>query len=264
MKMDRRVQEALKATAEIYGRQMSDMAAAMFVADLSRYTADQVLEALARCRRDLRTFPTIADIVARVNDGRPGAEEAWAMIPKDEGASVVWTEEMQSAYGTCRELLADDPIAARMAFRETYQRLVTEARAENRPAKWTPSLGHDKTQRESVIMDAAIRGYLSPGQANALLPESLPVQANRALLEAPSGSDEVNEDNLKRIRELIANVSGLKSIPAGKKSGLSLSEMRELSNEELERVKRGLREQARMIESDPQFNASPVMEWEDA
>lgn len=163
--------QALAVTAELTGTTLSDAAARVMVSDLEAYSLQQVLVALVRCRRELKTRLTVAAIIERLDDGRPGPEEAWAMIPKDEHGSVVWTEEMASAYGVAYGLLAEgDTIAARMAFRETYAAMVTKARSEQIPVKWTPSLGFDKGTREAAITEAVRKNRLTHEHALILLP----------------------------------------------------------------------------------------------
>src|ERR1043165_278765 len=118
--------KAIAVTAELTGTTMSEAAASVMAEDLTRYPENQVLVALTRCRRELRGRLTIADVIQRLDDGRPGPEEAWAMIPQDEAPSVVWTQEMASAFGIALPLM-DDPVAARMAFKEAYAKAVAKA-----------------------------------------------------------------------------------------------------------------------------------------
>lgn len=158
--------QAVAVTAELCGRIFSPAAAAVFVDDLSRYPEAQVLGALRRCRREVRGLLTVQDVLSRLDDGRPGAEEAWAMIPQDEAGSTVWTEEMAAAFGVARHLLADgDRIGARMAFKESYGRLVSQARDDGKPVRWSPSLGHDPGGREAVLQEAVRLGRLSIAHA---------------------------------------------------------------------------------------------------
>lgn len=165
------VLQAVVATAEIYSRQMSTAAAAMYLADLSHIPEATLLIALSKCRRELRHFPTVSDVLARVNalDGRPGVEEAWAMLPKCESDSVVWTEEMAAAFGVCASLIAEDQIAARMAFKESYTGRVQLARDQGKPVRWVPSLGHSKEGRRAVIEEAVNLGRIASDQARALI-----------------------------------------------------------------------------------------------
>jgi hypothetical protein len=170
-KLSFEIQRALIATAEIYGRQMSDVAASLYLADLAKFSDEEILKALARCRKECKTFPTVADVTARIDDGRPGVEEAWAMLPKSEADSVVWTQEMAEAFAACAPLLDSDLVAARMAFKETYTTTLAAARNENRPTKWTVSLGHNVSHRESVLSDAVAKKRISIEDARKLVPE---------------------------------------------------------------------------------------------
>lgn len=162
--------QALAVTAELTGTQLSDAAATMMAADLAVYPLPQVLGALTRCRRELKTRLTVAAIIERLDDGRPGSEEAWAMIPQDERGSVVWTQEMAEAFGVAQALIAvGDLIAARMAFRETYTALVTRARSEQRQVLWMPSFGHDQGGRQPAIEEAVTKGRIGINRARVLL-----------------------------------------------------------------------------------------------
>jgi hypothetical protein len=189
-----RILKALAVLAMVHGRgEVEKEVIQIYSADLAAYPESQVLSALTRCRQELRTFPTIADILARIDDQRPGAEEAWAMIPKDESGSVVWTDEMRDAFAISRSLFADDPVAARMAFREAYLKFVARARSDHRPTRWTPSLGHDGPSRAQALQFAVQRGHLSHEAAVGLLPDySSPAQGNPQL---PGPSEP--EPNLK-------------------------------------------------------------------
>lgn len=167
------VLKAVAVTAELTGTQLSEAAARVFAADLAEYPVDQVLAALTRCRREVRGRLTVADVAARIAeaDGRPGAEEAWAMIPRDEAQTAVITDEMAVAMGAALPLLADgDAVAARMAFKEVYGREVAAARASGKPLRWFASLGHDKAAREPVIRQAVAMGRLTQRQALRHLP----------------------------------------------------------------------------------------------
>lgn len=163
--------KAIAVTAELTGTELSKNAARVMAEDLTQYPEAQVLAALTKCRRELRGRMSIADVVSRIDDGRPGPEVAWAMIPHDESGSVVWTDEMAGAFGIANRLIeSGDTIQARMAFIEAYKRLCQESRDKRVPVKWGPSLGHDPAGRESVLLEAAEKGRLSVTHAQSLLP----------------------------------------------------------------------------------------------
>jgi hypothetical protein len=139
-------------------------------------TDEQIQAALNRCLRECQRYPVrMPDILQRipgagVDDGRPGPEEAWAMIPKTEDGSIVWTAEMREAYASARQLIRDgDLIGARMTFKEIYPRLVDTARRNGVRIAWEASLGWDKADRVRVLADAVTKKRMSSDAALTLL-----------------------------------------------------------------------------------------------
>ena len=174
---------AIAVTSELCGRVFSEAAAEVFVSDLAAYPEEQVLKALVRCRKEVRGVLTLQDVVSRLDDGRPGVEEAWSMLPYSEQTSAVWTDEMAQAFGVCLRLIDSGAmVEARMAFKETYQRMVNEARDAGKPVTWTVTLGHDVRGREAVIADAVDKGRLSISHARQFVPD-LPDKTAPILLE---------------------------------------------------------------------------------
>ncbi len=177
--------EAVAVTAELCGRTYTAPAARVFIHDLGAYPEHQVMAALKRCRREVRGVLTVQDVVSRLDDGRPGPEEAWAMIPKDERGSVVWTAEMADAMGVAMPLLLEgDAVAARVAFRERYVRIVADARDAGRPVDWSLSEGHDRRGVERVVREAVDKGRLTLKRGRQYVP-ALPAPSAEvaALLE---------------------------------------------------------------------------------
>lgn len=153
--------EAVAVTAELCGRTFSEAAARVFVADLDGYDEQAVIRALSRCRKEVRGALTVADVVTRIEDGRPSADEAWAMLPRSEAETVVWTDEMAHAYGACYRLIAEgDQSGARMAFKAAYTKAINDARSDAKPARWSACLGFDETGRSQAIEAAVIAGRL--------------------------------------------------------------------------------------------------------
>jgi hypothetical protein len=174
--------EAVAVTAELCGRVFSEPAARVFVSDLSCYEEAAVLKALTRCRKEVRGVLTVADVISRIDDGRPGPDEAWAMVPLSESESVVWTEEMAKAFSLCN---FDGGLnAARLAFREAYKSLVDEARSNGVPAKWAHSLGWNPRGREQVLTRAVQLGRLKQADVVGLIPDMRTSREVVALLPA--------------------------------------------------------------------------------
>ena len=205
------VLKALAVTAKVMGTTLDEDAARMFAQDLARYPAQQVLDALTRCRREVKGRLTLADVIGRLEDGRPGVEEAWAMLPKDEYRSVVWCEEMAKAYGVCAPLLESDPVGARMAFKEAYSQALQLARSAGIPVKWSTSFGFDVPGRAAAIREAADRNRLSHDEANRLIEKVAPEYNSARLLDGPQGiagllTSAVEKTDQAKARALIATI----------------------------------------------------------
>lgn len=152
----------------------------MFFRALSAHSIDEVragLDAHVKHPKNGRFLPMPADVIGQIehmvaDDGRPGAEEAWAtaMRSADEAETIVWTVEAAEAFGFARPvLMAGDEVGARMAFKEVYTKLVDGARRERRPVAWMPSLGFDPKVRE-VVLSEAVRRNLLPASVLPMLP----------------------------------------------------------------------------------------------
>lgn len=129
------------ATAELCGTNLSELAAQLLSDELQRYDEVLIRGALARCRRELKGRLTVAEILGRIEDGRPAALQAWGQLVWDEFSPYSPTDEMAIAQGECRTLyLAGDKVGARMIFVEAYSREVLRNRAERKPIITTQSL----------------------------------------------------------------------------------------------------------------------------
>lgn len=206
----RKLLENIAATAELMGREISPAAAMMMAKDLEQYPADVVVMALANIRRDDKARFSTGSIIAQIeklqSDGRPGADEAWAMIPMDEYTSAVMTQEMAEAMHIAQPLLdVGDKYGARRAFVEAYARIVEENKRNGIKPSWFPSLGQDKEGRETVLAEAVRLGRMSADHAIGMLPPEkiAPMLQNsgneKMALEYKIPSA---EETLKRIQEM--------------------------------------------------------------
>lgn len=204
--------EILKRAMEVTGGPaISEGVLTAWWETLSAYPIEHVDAALKAHVAESVYPPKPADVIVRVGqaDGRPGPEEAWgiALAARDENETVVWTPEIATAWGVCREILsAGDKIGARKAFLERYEREIAEARAERRPRRWTVSHGQDPDLRERAIKAAVDQGRLSSEQAAQHLPvsESSPVAG---YLGSESGvvGDERARENLQHLRAMVSD-----------------------------------------------------------
>lgn len=167
----------MQATLAIYDKTATTETVGLWWNLLGRYEFSDVEQAFGQYLKcaEGRFAPKPASIISIIDamrpDGRPGADEAWAMIPMDEYASAVMTQEMSEALSVARPLLeAGDKIAARMAFKEAYTRIVEANKRNSINPSWFPSLGQDKEGRDAALAEAVRLGRLSANHAIDLLP----------------------------------------------------------------------------------------------
>jgi DNA-binding transcriptional MerR regulator len=216
--MNSQMLRALAVACEMTGTTLSKEAMLGFIAELEAYPEAQVLRAIERCRREVKHRLTLAEIIQRIeeDDGRPGAEEAWARcLPAfDEAETAVLSQEMMEAMRSARPLLAEkDKIGARMTFKEVYEKAVRQARAEKHPLRWEISLGFSPEGRRIPLERAVKAQELTLEQVRAYLPgrDESPLSG---LLEHDSSTGPEDEDKRRtreQLRNLIASLKGARA-----------------------------------------------------
>jgi hypothetical protein len=131
------------------------------------------------------------------------------MIPRSEEASAVMTNEMAEALHIAQPLLDEsDQIAARIAFKDAYGRIVDTAKRSGVMPTWFPSLGNDKDGRESVLAEAVRLGRLKADHAIGLLPP----EKIAPMLQSAGKETLALEYKLPGPEETLARIQGLKAI----------------------------------------------------
>lgn len=210
----KRFAELYRGVCANYGREGTTEAMRIAWAGLAEFEYDDVQRAYSAHVMLSRYLPNVADIRDRIRLRnpylqRPGADEAWAKMPRSEDDSVVWTEEMAYAWGIAsslvNEYLTDRPdwVAARMAFRDAYKRAVDTAESQGKPVLWSLVRGHTNDNLLDVVNEAVRLGRLTEEQARPVLAEldyRKPLVAG--LLEGTKGTDdhERAKQELARIR----------------------------------------------------------------
>jgi hypothetical protein len=190
----------------ITGRGISEPVADMMIAILDNYDPSHVNRALDRCLTECKGALALADIVARIPTARPSANEAWAMLPRSEADTVVWTDEMREAYGLALPIM-DDRIAARMAFMEAYNRAMLSVPNPMVPPSWSVSFGSDVAQRAQKITEAVAMGRLPMTSQFLAMVEAPKKEEAKLLPERKPTDDEAVEiqsivsDLLKSLRD---------------------------------------------------------------
>ncbi|MGL4517339.1 MAG: hypothetical protein ACRCUH_11700, partial [Shewanella sp.] len=80
---------------------------------------------------------------SEADDGRLSADEAWGKFPHDSNNTVLVTNEIMEAGQSAWALLqTGDKVAARMAFKDAYERVVKSARERGLKPRWQLSIGN--------------------------------------------------------------------------------------------------------------------------
>lgn len=186
----------------------SDERVEMWMQALSHFPTGSVMKATRSYITTNKFKPQLADIVAgcaaQLDGNWLGADEAWALMPKSESDSAMLTNEMAQAMAAAAPLLEmGDRVAARMAFRDTYNRLIERAKLEARTPSYFPSFGSDEAGRVSMLANAVNAKQITLDRATQALPsraadlvQMLGVK-NHPLLAAPSEADH------QRVRALL-------------------------------------------------------------
>ncbi|VWB88726.1 hypothetical protein BLA13014_04108 [Burkholderia aenigmatica] len=237
---------------------------------LAPYPLRMVLNAIGRHIDASEFAPTPASILKhlpKMSDGRPEADEAWAIAIRsaDERETVVWTQEIAEAWAIASPVFATDEIGARMAFKAAYSRILDRNRGLNATPQWVVSQGFDAQRRLEAVEHAVRAGRLQLTHAQAVVPllaseadpaPGVDVEANlarlkaivagvgsaraRSSLEKSARAREAADDLAEAKRAAVDRVAGLLDVGAVHVGGASLAQWRFCCMCE----KQGFREQA--------------------
>ena len=163
--------KAIAICAEVCGTELSKGAMIFIEQELAKYPDNVAMSALSRTAKECKGRFSLAEVLSRIDDGRLSADEAWTLVPMDEDTTTVWTNEMSEAWGACRDLIDHDKIAARMAFKGAYDRIVIRNKNKGISPHWQVSLGFDKDGRVEPITNAVQLGRIGKNSAIGFLPE---------------------------------------------------------------------------------------------
>ena len=174
---------------------------------LQAFSLENIQKALFSYTMKNTDFPPTPVAIAKLcreMDGRPTADEAWAIARPsyDESVTVVWTTETQEAFSSVRQIIEESgDTAARLAFRDIYNRLVFEARAAGKPSEWVTSLGFDKELRKTVIEEATAKGLITCERASLLI-------ADESGIDPAQLDEKSREKALTILSKIRASLSG--------------------------------------------------------
>lgn len=244
----------LAASMAIYERQITSGFVDIFFSALSGYPLEVVREALNRHLQDPdggRFAPKPADLIrqvvtAKASDGRPGKDEAWAIAQRslDESETVVTSEEILEALSIARPFLEGrgDKVAARMAFIESYERIIAGKRSSGKAHEWIVSLGEDKSRRAPAIQSAKASGLLAGPRADhliALHTEQAITADGLAIAGLLAGPEKLSTDQMrakwKEIRSMVGREKSGKHIQAQEDLRRAEEELRVMAESKIDK-----------------------------
>jgi len=148
----------------------------MWWAALASYPDGVLMNAVTNHIKTSSFEPHLNDILkgcdAQTDGGWLGVEEAWALMPKSEHESAMLTDEIAQAIAVATPLIEEgDRVAARMAFKDAYLRLVERAKLEGRKPRYFPSYGTDRHGVISMLAKAVQVGQIALEAALEWKPE---------------------------------------------------------------------------------------------
>lgn len=177
------------AACEVCGQTPTDAAIALSFKVLDKYELSDIQKAISAHLETSSFTPKPADIISKLNqaDGRPNPDEAWAIAIAsfDEDKTVILNDEISSSLSYAGDIYRDgDSTGARMAFKESYNKAISAARARGERVKWWPSMGFDVEDRRKALEKAVVDGLLPATHVNNLLPSPITEEGQKVITRA--------------------------------------------------------------------------------
>lgn len=151
---------------------------ALFFSALAQYPMAEVRSALSAHVREGTFTPVPNDIKTQIERRQPvqwiGADEAWAQVPKLETEPGLLNQVTSCALAAASEFLEmprPDLVAARMAFKQTYDRLVDQEKLAGRAPSYWVSPGGSFEEQAAVREEGMRLGLLNSTWAPPAAPQ---------------------------------------------------------------------------------------------
>lgn len=218
-------------TSEICGGSRWSDDVGLYIKDqIEHYGDTAVRYALKRCQLEVKGLLSLADIIARIPDGRPPVAVAYAQVSGSEADTFITTDEVLAAWGAAQRT-DGDKFAQKQAFDSAYREICAQNRINGIFPRQIVSIGQDRARAEAVIRAAVKEGTLQPTDpvAAQYFPEevaraALPPGTAPKQLPAPRTKPEYKA-KVNRSAEITAMLAGLaeKVKPIDDKSAAKLT-----------------------------------------
>lgn len=165
----RQFMELMTATMKYYDKDVDTGSMGIYWNGLQDFELADVQNAFGQHIQTNKFMPKVSDVRDMMPDtsGWLSPEEAWNALPKTEYDGGYVTQQIMSA-APFDSLDRGDLIGGRMAFLETYKKLVTEAKAKGESPSWfysAPTMGDYETKqdiKEQSLLIAKEKQWISP------------------------------------------------------------------------------------------------------
>jgi len=120
---------------EFHNRKINKAILDIWSGALQPFDSSKIMTALHDCVATLKYCPTPPDVIERIPDnlGHPGIELAFHLLPWSDKQSGWLTQEIMLAGGG---IDMGNPVMARMAFRESYGKILMRCRQLSQKPRW--------------------------------------------------------------------------------------------------------------------------------
>jgi len=172
------VLESLTVSLDMMGQDMNEASIQMMARELYSFPFEVVQKALRLAVRECKYKLNLAEIISRIDDGRPSPTQAWQSMSQFKESDAYYVpDEMHRAWcGVSTDMEHADnsiKIACRQSFLETYEKMCQESCDQGKPISYFLSqpqgIGREQKVLE-VITKAIAQGQITTDKAVAYLP----------------------------------------------------------------------------------------------
>jgi hypothetical protein len=170
--------ETLTTNLEMFDKEAKPATIALWFETLKGYRIEDLTQAFSIHLTSSKFAPKPADIIEIIMGMYwKSADEAWADALRlaDQNATVNSFDVVWEAMTGLWEMIEDDKIATRMAFKAAYERIALAGKATGRIPRPQVSVGFDTAQRRDGLEVAYRAGAITAEQARQHLPKPVSV-----------------------------------------------------------------------------------------
>jgi hypothetical protein len=199
--------ETLTQSLEVFDKEAKPATIALWFETLKGYQIQDIMQAFSIHLASSKFAPKPADIIDAIHAKYwKTADEAWsdALRLADQNATVNSFDVIWEAMDGLWEMIEDDRIAARMAFKGAYERIMLAGKVSGRIPRPQVSVGFDKDQRREGLEAGYRAGAITADQARQHLPKPVGVSDIIAIAHTTANTSDNDDDRQNALNALNA------------------------------------------------------------